>query len=945
MRNNLPVTDVEIPLDEQTLIVSKTDLKGRITYINKDFVDISGFSEAELIGQPHNVVRHPDMPVEAFTDMWRDLQAGRPWTGMVKNRCKNGDYYWVQANATPIREEGEVVGYMSVRRKATPQQVEAAVANYRLFREKASGNRQIRHGAVVTGGEGLFSRFSLKSKLTAGFGAVLVVLLAVAGLGVWGMSDTFGTMSGLYSSRLQATQALGDISKLMANNRAQLLLALQHDPAGENAAMHDHPIDFHFKQIDANVGAIAARWTEYSKDIQPGKQTQAAQDFAEVRARYLNEGLLPAVAAVDAGRFAEANRILLAKINPLFWEVEQRGEELAAIQAEQDKLDMQAAEGAISREKQTITLLVLLAFVAGIAIALAITRSIARSVKEVRDSLQALSQGDYTRTVDISRDDEMGRILQAVQSMQIQQGFNLAELQRVSNDNRRIRIALDCASSNLRIADESGQVVYANRGLLDTLRQIEPALQVTQPGFTVEGFVGSNIAAFYPDRPGILKEFCELQGTRITEMIIGGRTFNVITNPIVNERGNRLGTVGEWVDRTADLNAQRSVAALVSRASAGDLGARLDTEALEGFYKELGGGINSLLETSGKAIGEIAELLSRMAAGDLTRLLDSEFQGTFGRLRDDANQTVVQLRDLVGGIQSTSRMINVAASEIAAGNHDLSSRTEEQASSVEETASTMEELTSTVRQNAENARLANQLAAGAEQVAVEGGAVVEQVVQTMSAIQQSSGKIADIIGVIDGIAFQTNILALNAAVEAARAGEQGRGFAVVATEVRSLAQRSAAAAKEIKALISDSVDRVDVGNRLVDQAGRTMTDVVASIKRVAAIMTEIADASHEQSAGIDQVGYAVGQIDEVTQQNAALVEEAAAAAESLQQQAHQLAEVVAVFRLDRNQHEAARLTPPPPPRGRTAAQPDPVKSTGPRRPALSQSLDDEWEEF
>jgi methyl-accepting chemotaxis protein len=946
MRNNLPVTDVEVQLDDHALIVSKTDLKGLITYINKDFIDVSGYSEAELIGQPHNLLRHPDMPVEAFADMWRDLQAGRPWTGMVKNRCKNGDYYWVVANATPIREEDEVVGYMSVRRKATRPQIDAAAASYRLFRERAAGNRQIRHGVVVKGREGLFSEISLKSKLTAGFGALLAALLVVAGLGLWGVSDTYGTMSALYSNRLQATQALADIGKLMADNRAQLLLALQHDPLGENASLHDHPLDFHLKQIDANLATISSRWTDYGKEAGSGKQRQSAQDLSEVRARYLNEGLMPALAAIQAGHFGEANRVLVARINPLYWEVEQRAGELLAAQVEQDQREMARSQERISNDKQTIILIVLMAFVAGIGIALAVTGSISRSVKAIRDSLQALARGDYSRNVDVSRDDEMGKIMQALQSMQIEQGFNLAELQRVSNDNLRIRIALDCASSNLRIADDTGLVVYANKGLLDTLRQIEPALQVSQPGFTVDGFVGSNIGVFYADHQAFLRETHELTGTRKTEMKIGGRVFSVLTNPIVNERGERLGTVGEWVDRTADINAQHSVAALVSQASAGDLEARLNTDALEGFYKELGGGINSLLETSGKAIGEIADLLSQIAAGDLTRVLESEFEGTFGRLRDDANQTVMQLRSLVGGIQNASRMINVAANEIASGNHDLSCRTEEQASSLEETASSMEQLTGTVRQNAENARQANELAAGAQQVAIRGGEVVEQVVQTMSAIQQSSGKIADIIGVIDGIAFQTNILALNAAVEAARAGEQGRGFAVVAAEVRSLAQRSAAAAKEIKALISDSVDRVEMGNQLVDQAGRTMADVVTSIKRVARIMSEISDASSEQSAGIDQVGYAVSQIDEVTQQNAALVEEAAAAAESLQEQAHELAQVVSVFRVDGEGGASAHLPASPPSLLKVAPRLAPTASAGTRqRPVLPSSLDDEWEEF
>ncbi len=256
-----------------------------------------------------------------------------------------------------------------------------------------------------------------------------------------------------------------------------------------------------------------------------------------------------------------------------------------------------------------------------------------------------------------------------------------------------------------------------------------------------------------------------------------------------------------------------------------------------------------------------------------------------------------KLKGIVSEVRASTDSISTGTQQIATGNADLSQRTEEQASSLEETASSMEELTATVKQNAENARQANQLAAGASDVAMKGGAVVSQVVTTMSMINESSKKIVDIISVIDGIAFQTNILALNAAVEAARAGEQGRGFAVVATEVRTLAQRSAAAAKEIKSLIDDSVHKVEDGTRLVDQAGKTMDEVVNSVKRVTDIMAEISAASQEQSAGIEQVNQAVMQMDDVTQQNAALVEEAAAAAESLQEQSNNLVQVVAVFKM------------------------------------------------
>ncbi|QOJ24269.1 MAG: MCP four helix bundle domain-containing protein [Gammaproteobacteria bacterium] len=305
-----------------------------------------------------------------------------------------------------------------------------------------------------------------------------------------------------------------------------------------------------------------------------------------------------------------------------------------------------------------------------------------------------------------------------------------------------------------------------------------------------------------------------------------------------------------------------------------------------------------LLRSIVAPLDEAIEIANHVASGDLTsHIVVTSTKSSTGRLMQALKTMNDNLIDLVGKVRSGTDQITTASGEIASGNSDLSQRTEEQASSLEETASSMEELTSTVKQNADNARQANQLAAGASEVAMKGGAVVGQVVHTMKSINESSHKIVDIISVIDGIAFQTNILALNAAVEAARAGEQGRGFAVVATEVRTLAQRSAAAAKEIKELIGDSVAKVEDGTRLVDEAGATMDEIVSAVKRVTDIMSEISAASQEQSSGIEQVNQAVTQMDEVTQQNAALVEEAAAAAESMQEQAQALTQAVSTFRL------------------------------------------------
>jgi methyl-accepting chemotaxis protein len=305
-------------------------------------------------------------------------------------------------------------------------------------------------------------------------------------------------------------------------------------------------------------------------------------------------------------------------------------------------------------------------------------------------------------------------------------------------------------------------------------------------------------------------------------------------------------------------------------------------------------------------VRQAVEVAQRVAAGDLTADPQVGSRDEIGQLQAALKHMNDQLLGMVSDIRGGSDAIATASSQIAAGNHDLSSRTEQQAGALEETASSMEELNSTVTQTADNARQASQMAAAASLVANRGGEVVAQVVDTMASIDASSKKIADIIGVIDRIAFQTNILALNAAVEAARAGEQGRGFAVVATEVRSLAHRSAAAAKEIKELITDSVGKVDSGARLVNEAGATMTEIVGSVKRVTDIIGEITTATEEQRAGIGQINQAISQMDDVTQQNASLVEEAAAASGAMQEQAKQLARVVSVFRLGADDAGGAR---------------------------------------
>ncbi len=785
---NQPVTDVERHMKEGTILVSKTDLKGAITYCNKDFVEISGFDYSELLGKNHNIVRHPDMPPEAFKDLWDTVQQGQPWSGVVKNRCKNGDFYWVKANVTPLTHNGRVTGFMSVRTPPTREEV-------------------------------------------------------------------------------------ADAERL-------------------------------YQQINAGQASLQPKgWRRWAKRLR------------SVDVRHLLGGTVLLTVALFAGIAG----MVLADV-----------------------------------PKQYIVSLLGLFSVTTLFFGLLLTRHVTRPMGYLKEKLMQISEGNYFDWVETDRGDEIGRMIQALKSTQIKLGFDVMDAREKAHESARIKQALDNVSTAVTVSDGHNMLIYMNQAAHDRFDALAGEIRKSDPGFNTDSLIGTSLADFFPDER--LREMYakQLTETGTSELDAWGHTLKLVTSPVYDADGDYQGRVTQWFDITDELAVEEEIDAIVAAAQAGDLSRRIDLEGKEGFFRQLGTGINALIDVMESVFNDIARAMSELAKGDLTKRITSDYEGTFGAVKGDVNATMENLEKIISQLREAGSVINTAADEISAGNNNLSARTEQQASALEQTASSMEELTSTVKNNADNAQQANQLAASARQAAEKGGDVVNQAVQAMDAINVASNKIAEIIGVIDEIAFQTNLLALNASVEAARAGEQGRGFAVVATEVRNLAGRSATAAKEIKELIQDSASKVQVGARLVNESGETLEEIVNGVKKVGDIISEIAAASQEQSAGIDQVNQAVTSMDEVTQQNAALAEQTSAASASMSEKAREMDQLISFFTVSDGdgfaRAPAVAETPAP-----TVSEPRPAPvSPPPQRRAVAAAAaavavpeadGDEWEEF
>ncbi|MDI1308015.1 MAG: methyl-accepting chemotaxis protein [Methylotenera sp.] len=1019
MKINMPVTQREVEYKDSLQIVSKTDLKGIITFVNRDFIEISGFAEEELIGQSHNIVRHPDMPPVAFADLWDTVKSGKPWIGIVKNRCKNGDYYWVEAIVSPFAENGQVVGYISVRKKASREQIENAMRYYQVLIEGESWFNRIKSAY-----QSFKRNFTVKSRIISIFMVVAFSSLVLGYNGLIGIQASNNKLSSVYQDRVIPLQQL----KIVADMYAVNVVDTSHKVRNGNLTWAQG-----LENVDNALKEVDKQWKAYTSTylVEDEKKLVAEAKPLFVKANTATEALKSIMRSQDGNRMAEfTTNELYPAIDPLSDKISQ----LTNLQLKVAGEEYLAADANYINKRNQNIFLILVSLGLSSLLGWMLYKAIMPRVNDAVKYLLASSQGlEHDSVITTDHRDELTTVMNAYRALRARIDFDNSDAFAGID---RIKSALDYATIPVTVGNENNTLIYMNHAGFDLWKKMESDLLKRHPDFSIDKLIGSRLGQYIENEEQRANYVAPVVSTKMLSTEIGARQLDLTFNPVHNEEGRYIGRMIQWVDRTDELSAEKKVAALIEKTVAGNLTERLDVATLPvGFLRDTGVGMNRLLEAvinplnmaaayvdnlskgvipneitddyhgdfniiknnlnaCGSAIkalvadgnmlakaadegvltaradatqhlGEYRKVieglnatldaivtplnmaarnLDSIARGDIPQRITEHYSGDFNNIKDNLNTCIESINALVGdvqmlanaanegrvsvradasahqgdfrkiveGVNETLEMIvgpigtvkvavetiSTAAKEIAQGNADLSRRTEEQAASLEKTAASMEELSSTVKQNADNAKQANQLATAASGVAVKGGNVVSEVVATMSSINSSAKKIEDIISVIDGIAFQTNILALNAAVEAARAGEQGRGFAVVAGEVRNLAQRSASAAKEIKELISDSVSKTAEGTRQVENAGHTMHEIVTSVKRVSDIISEIAAASSEQSAGIEQVNEAVMKMDDMTQQNTALVEEAAAAAESMMEQADELMNAVSVFQLE-----------------------------------------------
>ena len=701
------------------------------------------------------------------------------------------------------------------------------------------------------------NNLTIKTRLIFVIGFLSVLLVVIGAYSLWGMSQSNEGLRTVYEDRTVPMGQLDEIKLNILHIRAAVVTGLSYHK--EAPAQH--------QEIGQDISGISKSWDAYVATYLTPEEKILADKFAGDYKHCLDDGVKPAMALQRDEKWGDAEQFYWEKMRPLCKPVTEGISALMQLQLDVAKTEFNNSKSNFVTVRTIAIGMILLGIMLAVWIGWMLIRSVSTSLHVAQQVAGAIAGGDLTSSIEVNQKDEVGQLLRSMNAMQEALKSIVAEI-KVIVEAAAIRGDF---SVKMNLNDKAGYT----KELSELLNKLS---DVTDTG---------------------LHDI-----TRVATALSNGD----LSQKITREYPGAFGQTAQGVnDTVVVLNAiVEDIQFIVLSAGQGDFSVKMDMNGKQGYTKTLAELLNQLTEVTDTGLRDIMRVANALAAGDLTQQISKDYPGLFGQTKDGVNTTVENLKKLVDEIKVSVDSIDTASKEIASGNTDLSQRTEEQASSLEETAASMEELTSTVKHNADNAKQANQLAHSASEIAQKGGDVVHEVVGTMSSINESSRKIVDIISVIDGIAFQTNILALNAAVEAARAGEQGRGFAVVAAEVRNLAQRSAEAAKQIKTLIGDSVEKVEGGSRLVDDAGKTMEEIVNAVKRVTDIMSEISAATAEQSQGIEQVNQAITQMDEVTQQNAALVEEAAAAAESLEEEAQSLTRSVSVFKVDLGGNSGAK---------------------------------------
>ena len=508
---------------------------------------------------------------------------------------------------------------------------------------------------------------------------------------------------------------------------------------------------------------------------------------------------------------------------------------------------------------------------------------------------KSIANTNLNNHIATNQKDEIGQLLQAFDSMQTQLRERIQQNKLITEKAIRINLALDRATTNILITDNDYNIIYLNQAAQTLFIKYESIIKNKIPQFDARKILGSNFNLYHQENYQHKRKALEsIKTTHRAKIIIDDIILDHIITVVTNNEEN-LGIIIEFTDRTVEIATEKEINTVIQAASIGDFRPRISMANKDGFFEIFATSINEIMDFNQSVIEDLMRIISALAEGDLTRKIENDYVGAFDQLKHDINTTVTKLTEVMAAMLQTAKVVNDVAEKISQSNLSLSKRSESQASSLEETAASVQQITATIQQNANHIVKANELAEKAKQKAREGGEIINATIIAMTEINKSSRKIADIIGVIDEIAFQTNLLSLNAAVEAAHAGEQGRGFAVVAAEVRNLAQRSATAAKEIKTLIQDSATKVEEGTRLVNQSGETLDKIVSASEKVNDIIEDIAASTKEQSSGIHQINRSVAQIDDMTQQNAVLAEEASSTSNLMKEQAKKLEGQVAFF--------------------------------------------------